>query len=76
MKNILLKIWNGWKKVGLFIGNIISNAFLFIFYFVILIFFAIPYRFFGKALKTKSNNSNFNIKNKTFSKLEDFKKEF
>jgi len=75
MTALLKKIWEGWKRVGLFIGNIISSVFLFVFYFTVFALFAIPYRIFSRLGRAKQN-SYFSKPPKQLVNLEDFKNEY
>lgn len=67
-------LWKNWKRFGFFIGNIISNVFLTIFYFTIFALFAIPYKII--TYYKKSSGSNFKLPRKQMRTLEDFQKEF
>jgi len=71
----LKKIWQGWKRVGFFIGNIISSVFLFVFYFTVFALFAIPYRIFSSSGRAK-RASYFIKPPKQLRELEDFKNEY
>jgi len=67
-------LWENWKRFGLFVGNIISNIFLTIFYFTVFALFAIPYKIIGHF--KKPSVSNFEIPGKQINGFEDFQKEF
>lgn len=67
------RFWENWKKFGIFIGNIISNIFLTVFYFTFFALFAIPYKLLRRS---KLSGSNFMIPKKQITSFEDFKKEF
>lgn len=70
----LSRLWKAWKRFGFFIGNIVSNVFLTIFYFTIFALFAIPYKI--TVYYKKSSGSNFKLPGKQMCTLEDFQKEF
>jgi len=55
--NILKSIWEGWKRVGKFIGDSIARVFLTLFYFTIFMPFGIPTRLFGDPLNVRYRNS-------------------
>ena len=75
--SFLKAVWRSWKKLGFFIGEVVSGIILTVFYFVIFPFFAVPFIFFGKNnFKTQSAASNWIIKKKTPSALSDFETEF
>jgi len=76
MNQFIKKLWQGWKRAGIFIGNIISSVFLFIFYYTIFAVFALPFKFFEWKKNRASNHSYFSPPAKQFSNLEDFKNEF
>ncbi len=72
----LKKLWRGWIKFGLALGNFISNVVLTIFYFVVFPFFAAPYRAFGEdPLKARTASSNWILKAKNLEDISDFKNE-
>ena len=73
MKKFLSSFWRGWKKLGLIIGDFVSGVLLTFFYFTVFAVVAIPYRILTK--KPKNKITNFIIKQKTISTLEDFKNE-
>jgi hypothetical protein len=47
---VLSTIWNAWKKVGRFIGDVVGRAFLMLFYFTIALPFGLGTRLFGDPL--------------------------
>lgn len=51
---VLGRFWEGWKKFGLFIGNLVGRIFLTIFYFTIVVPFALPQTLFGDRLDVKN----------------------
>lgn len=53
IKRILSTIWNAWKKVGRFIGDMIGRVFLMVFYFTIVLPFGLGARLFGDLLDMK-----------------------
>jgi len=69
----LSRLWKNWKRFGFFIGNLISNVFLTVFYFTIFALFAVPYKILNYK---KSSGSNFKLPRKQMRALEDFQKEF
>lgn len=72
----LSRLWKNWKRFGFFIGNIISNIFLTIFYFTFFALFAIPYKIIAHYKNKKSLGSNFKLPQKQMRTFEDFQKEF
>lgn len=73
MAGTLRKIWQGWKKVGLVMGDFVSGVILTVFYFTIFAIFALPYRIFSRAKKNK--DSQFVLKEKILIGLKGFKNE-
>lgn len=53
MKEALQKFWQGWKKFGYFMGDLIGRLVLTIFYFTIFMPFGLGVRLFGDRLDTK-----------------------
>ena len=72
---ILKKLWEGWKRLGLFIGNIVSTIVLTVFYFTVFLVFAIPFRLFSAGLRPRSSVSNWTPKIKTPISVDDFRNE-
>ncbi len=56
LMKFLKKLYAGFMKVGMFIGEIISSVVMLVFYFTVFALFAIPYRLFGKSVKQKNSN--------------------
>jgi hypothetical protein len=54
--NLLKNIWNGWKRAGKIVGDLIGRIFLTIFYFTIYAPFGIGVRLFGDPLDIKKRN--------------------
>lgn len=52
-KNILKRIWDGWKKIARKIGDFNARVILTIFYFVLLLPFALMVKFFTDPLEIK-----------------------
>jgi hypothetical protein len=50
IKHILSTLWNAWKKVGQFIGDLIGRLFLMVFYYTIVLPFGVGVRLFGDPL--------------------------
>ncbi|MEK7169276.1 MAG: hypothetical protein AAB377_00915 [Patescibacteria group bacterium] len=76
-RGIFKKIFDGWMKFGLIIGNFVSGVVLVFFYFTIFALFALPFRLFGKnPLAVQSKTSNWIKKEKTPTILKDFENEF
>jgi hypothetical protein len=46
----LRKVWQAWKRIGQFIGDLIGRIFLTVFYFTVFMPFALGVRFFGDPL--------------------------
>jgi len=72
-KKFLSKIWRGWKKLGLVMGNVVSRIILTLFYFSVFAIVGIIFRLFSRRLEKKI--SNFLVKAKTISDLMGFKNE-
>jgi len=53
MKEALSKVWEVWKKVGLFIADVVSRIILTIFYFTIFMPFGLVITFFSDQLDIK-----------------------
>ena len=74
---ILKRIWAGWLKIAFVVGNTISSIILIVFYFTFFAPFAILFRLFGRdPLAVQSQSSNWLIKEKSPSSMEDFVNEF
>lgn len=52
--SIWRKIWEGWKRVGGFIGDVIGRLILTLFYFSLVLPFGLIMRLFGDPLQLKS----------------------
>jgi len=57
MMNLPQRIWQGWKRVALVIGDWIARLFLTLFYFTIFLPFGIGVRLFGDPLALRSNHA-------------------
>ena len=53
MKQALSKVWEVWKKVGLFIADVVSRVILTIFYFTIFLPFGLMVTLFSDQLDMK-----------------------
>lgn len=69
------KNWNGFKKIGLWIGNIITNFVLSIFYFTIFALFAIVIKQFSNPFATAAQNSNWTKRTELIHSLDDVRNE-
>ncbi len=67
--------WRLFQKAGLFIGNIVSGIFLFIFYYTIFALFATPFRLFSKPFDVRSRISNWISRETTPDAMDDFERE-
>jgi hypothetical protein len=54
IKKFFSTIWNAWKKVGEFIGNVIGRVFLMLFYITVVLPFGLALRLFGDPLRIGS----------------------
>jgi hypothetical protein len=54
IKKFFSTIWNAWKKVGEFIGNVIGRVFLMLFYISVVLPFGLALRLFGDPLRMGS----------------------
>ncbi len=54
IKKFFSTIWNAWKKVGEFIGNVIGRVFLMLFYITVVLPFGVALRLFGDPLRIGS----------------------
>jgi hypothetical protein len=54
IKKFFSTIWNAWKKVGEFIGNLIGRVFLMLFYLTVVLPFGLALRLFGDPLRIGS----------------------
>lgn len=52
----LRKVWQAWKRVGQFMGDLIGRIFLTVFYFTVFMPFALGVRFFGDPLAMRPVN--------------------
>ena len=50
MRDILRKAWQAWKRIGLFIGDLIGRAVLTVFYFSVFVPFGLGVRLWGDPL--------------------------
>lgn len=57
MKNGLQKLWQGWKKFGQMLGDLIGRIVLTIFYFTIFMPFGLGARLFGDRLDIKARSA-------------------
>ena len=73
---MLKKIWNGWKKFGFWLGDIISSVILVVFYFTVFALVAIPFRLFSDPLARKHSHSKWILKKETPTLLVGFRDEF
>ena len=51
---MLRRLWEGWKSIGRFVGNLLARIVLTIFYFTVLMPFGLGSRLFGDHLGIKS----------------------
>ncbi len=51
--DLLQKIWNTWKRIGQFIGDIIARIVLTVFYFTLFVPFGLIVRIWGDPLSIK-----------------------
>lgn len=72
---ILKKLWEGWKRFGLFIGNIVSTIVLTVFYFTVFLIFAVLFKIFSTGSHPHSSASNWTLKTKTPISVDDFRNE-
>lgn len=56
-QNILRRVWKGWKKIARKIGDFNARVILTIFYFILLLPFALLVKFFTDPLGIKKNKS-------------------
>lgn len=71
---VLKALWAGFTKVGLIIGNFISLIVLTIFYYTVFALFATVYKLLAKGpFEVRDTNSNWRIKEKNISNLDDLK---
>lgn len=68
-------LWRVFEKIAVSIGNIITNLFLFIFYYTIFALFALPFKIFSKPLRAKSKKSNWTVRKTTLETLKYFQNE-
>jgi hypothetical protein len=55
IKRVISTIWNAWKKVGQFIGDMIGRLVLMIFYYTIVLPFGLGVRLFSDPLDMSKN---------------------
>jgi hypothetical protein len=56
IKKFFTTIWNAWKKVGEFIGNLVGRVFLMLFYITVVLPFGLALRLFGDPLRIGSKS--------------------
>ena len=61
---ILKKLWEGWKRFGLFIGNIVSTIVLTVFYFTVFLIFAVLFKIFSAGFTSALIGIKLNTKDK------------
>jgi len=54
---VLRKVWEAWKRFGLFMGDMIGRLVLTVFYFTIFMPFGLGVRFFGDPLAMRPSSS-------------------
>jgi len=52
----LRKIWQAWKRIGQFIGDMLGRVVLTVFYFTLFVPFALGVRFFGDPLAMRPSS--------------------
>jgi len=52
----LRKVWEAWKRIGQFIGDMIGRVVLTVFYFTLFVPFALGVRFFGDPLAMRPSS--------------------
>ncbi len=53
---MLRKFWKGWKKFGMFLGDIFARVILTLLYFTIVLPFGLWVRFFGDPLRIRTSS--------------------
>jgi hypothetical protein len=53
--DVLRKIWQAWKRIGKFMGDLIGRLVLTVFYFTLFVPFALGVRFFGDPLAMRTS---------------------
>lgn len=78
MRSLFRRVSDIWKRVGLFIGNIVSTIFLVVFYFTVFALFALPYLIihFLKKRDGSKRDSAYILSGTHFSARSDFEKAF
>jgi len=67
--------WNALSKIRSAVAGLVTNIFLFIFYYSIFALFALPFKLLSGLLSRRQKNSNWIIKESTPSTLKDFQNE-
>lgn len=67
--------WSALNKISSAVAGLVTNLFLFIFYYSVFALFALPFKLLSGPLSRKQKNSNWIIKESTPSTLKDFQNE-
>ena len=65
---MLKKIWEGWKKFGMLLGDIIARVILTLLYFTLVLPFGLWIRFFGDPLHIQSRPEGLWVERETHDK--------
>jgi len=67
--------WSALSKISSAVAGLVTNVFLFIFYYSIFALFALPFKLLSDPLGQNQKNSNWIVKESTPSILKDFQNE-
>jgi hypothetical protein len=75
-EKLLKKIWNKWKEIAFKIGRFNAIIILGLFYFIVLIFAAIPFKLSSDTFKLKSKNKSMWNEAKIKSDMESISRQY